>query len=546
MDCEQYLKRLAFAKNIRNPWIPYWQDVATYIVPKRAQWDIMGMEAKMPEKKYYDYFPISSAQTCADGIQGYSVMASLNWLKLLTENIDDYEIPGVADWLEESEKQIYAYLRRSSFYEAIADMALDGPTIGTATLYYEFDEEQDRFLFSCRHPREIFIIENRFNIVDTVYREFSMTALEMVDAFDSVPSAVSQASRENPFQKFKILHSVQPRVARDREAMDSGNMPFESVYIDISTQTLLRSSGYRTFPFAVWRFRKNPGELYGRGIGVDVLPDVLRLNNISKDQMDASHKAVDPPMNIPRVIEGQERLVAGGRNYYVSPSDVITPIHTVTSYPLSKSEIDNIRGSISKAFFNDFFLTLQNVDREMTAREVVERQGERAAILSPVISRFNNDLLDPVIKFVFSTLYDMGKLPPPPSMFEGRLKVDFIGPLAQAQKKYHQYQGIFSGYQAIAPLMQVDPTIMDNLDMDILTREAMNATGMPQKVIREAPDVQKIRQARAEAQQQAQMQQQEMQAQEMLMKNANKLNAEIVPDSPLDSIVKNLGSGIQR
>jgi hypothetical protein len=96
------------------------------------------------------------------------------------------------------------------------------------------------------------------------------------------------------------------------------------------------------------------------------------------------------------------------------------------------------------------------------------------------------------------------------------------------------------GLELVAPHIQRFPESIDNLEGDQLMREAMDGNGMPQKIIRELPDVERIRAARMEAQQQATAQQQAMIAQESLLKNVDRLNQPVKPGTMLDDLNKQM------
>ena len=104
--------------------------------------------------------------------------------------------------------------------------------------------------------------------------------------------------------------------------------------------------------------------------------------------------------------------------------------------------------------------------------------------------------------------------------------------------------GIASAIQLARPIMEMFPNSADYLNPDELMKRAMEGQAMPQAVIREDDDVQKIREERAKAQQQAQMQAQQQAMSQSIMQNANKLNAPIQDDSLLSALNEQLAGGM--
>lgn len=121
-----------------------------------------------------------------------------------------------------------------------------------------------------------------------------------------------------------------------------------------------------------------------------------------------------------------------------------------------------------------------------------------------------------------------GKITNIPTALKGQsLKVEFIGPLAQSQRKYHTMGGTMQALQIAGPIMQMFPNAGDYLDGDELMKSAMEGQGMPQNVIREQEDVEKIRAQRLQQQQEQQAKAQQMAMAQSLMQNADKLNTPV-------------------
>jgi hypothetical protein len=188
-------------------------------------------------------------------------------------------------------------------------------------------------------------------------------------------------------------------------------------------------------------------------------------------------------------------------------------------------------------------LQSKSKDRQMTATEVMELQGEKAAVLSDLVVSLN-DPLNKIIQRSFNILLKQRKIPPLPEVLMGsgaQMKVDFVGPLAQAQKKYHESGGIAQGLALAGGVIKIAPQAGDVVDFDRLMKVGLEGAGMPQSVIREDDDVAKIRQARAEAEARVQQQALAMEQSKNIMGNFDKLNQPVSPGSALDEINRQMG-----
>jgi hypothetical protein len=176
----------------------------------------------------------------------------------------------------------------------------------------------------------------------------------------------------------------------------------------------------------------------------------------------------------------------------------------------------------------------------MTATEVMERQAEKAAILGPVIGRIESDVLDKIIAVAFRQAVQAGRIPPAPPAL-GRLvgtpiQVEYIGPLAQASKKFHIQHGIQQSLSMFGGLMQMDPNVSGLLKWEDVGRRLLESTGMPQDVVRDRREYAEWVQAMERA---AQAQdQREQQAQ--MMQNADKLSQAPEPGSPMQEINRSM------
>jgi hypothetical protein len=105
-------------------------------------------------------------------------------------------------------------------------------------------------------------------------------------------------------------------------------------------------------------------------------------------------------------------------------------------------------------------------------------------------------------------------MPPPPDILlelasqDPALRFDpvYMGPLAQAQRERFAKDGIRKFIMEIAPLIQVKEDILDNFDLDDLSRTLAETNGVPQSIIVDIAKRDAIRKGRMEAmEQQSQM-----------------------------------------
>jgi hypothetical protein len=540
------LGRLAALKKVRQPYEAVWKDITDYVLPRRSFWDLDITPGQKPSKKLYDGTAITELQLLVDGTLGNLVSANLRWLRLTMEDRRQNEIPWVKDWLEEVEDALYAEFARSNFYDSMGEFFLDAASIGTAVMLIDEDLAEKNMLFSTRHMKECYVAEGRNGKVDTLYREFTMTnrQIGMSWGIEKLAEGRKQQLRTNPFGRGTVVHACYPRGERDPGKVDQSNKQWASVYIDkdFHAGKVLDEGGYDMFPYLCWRWRKNSDEIYGRSPAIDAIQDVLRLNQIGKTALEVAQLAAMPPLNVPLVMKGHEKIIPRGYNYYTKADEIISPIQMGQNYSVTKDQEAELKEQIRQTFRTKIYMIMEQLQSggPYTATEVNARQSEKATVQGPMMGRLSSEVLIPLIKRTFVTSEQNGVLPPPPPGLGqgGRIHIEFQGPLALQMKRFHQAQGVDASLAFIQQMAQFFPESLDNVDGDELMRSGMDSKGAPQKGLRELPERKKIREMRAEEQKRQEQQAIEMQQQEMLAKNAGQLNEPVKQGSMLEGIGK--------
>ena len=124
-------------------------------------------------------------------------------------------------------------------------------------------------------------------------------------------------------------------------------------------------------------------------------------------------------------------------------------------------------------------------------------------MLGPVLERLHDELLSPLIDLTFARCVRTGILPPPPPELAGSdLKIEFIGPLAQAQRAVGlgSVDRLLGTVGAIANGKQ-DPSVWDKIDADQVVDVYADMLGVDPSLIVADDQVALIREDRAKQQQ---------------------------------------------
>jgi len=388
-------------------------------------------------------------------------------------------------------------------------------TFGTAVMFIDKDEN-DTLRFSTRHIAECYLAEDEFGRVDTVYREFRMSARAAVRQFgeENVSTRIAKTAEQNPYDQVKILHLVTPRTERIVERLDAINKPIASIYIDPEDKIILSESGFDEMPYVVPRFLKASFEHgYGRSPAMTALADTKMLNKMSETVIRAAQLQIHPPLMVPDDgFISPVRTIPGGLNFYrAGTRDRIEPLNIGSNNPLGNDMLEQRRTQIRAAFYVDQ-LILGNAPG-MTATEVIQRTEEKMRLLAPAVGRLQAELLSPLIDRVYNILARKKAYAPAPEFMQNnQIDIEYVSPLAKAQRS-GDVQSAMQLFQFLAPLMQIDPSVVDYIDLDGLASHIIKVTNVPATVVRGQNEVAQLRaQRQQQMQQQQQMEQQAMAA----------------------------------
>lgn len=515
---QKIMTRQSKMEEIREFWENgLWKDITKFINPRRRD---VSVESETNDKgrnlgtDIYDGTPLGALNTWSDGMQGFLV--SNRWFKSQMDNPVLNKIDIVRQWLQAYDQKMYSAFDAGNFYAVLPQWFRDAGSVGTATLFTQEEVGTGRISHTSIHPREVFIAENMFGEVDTVHRKFMKTARAAVEEFglDNVSKSIQDNAEEAPDKLHEFIHAVFPNTDIYYGKKTATNKPFRSIYMETkSTETdgmgnqINRDSGFDVNPYAVWRFRKNSDEIYGRSPASDALTEVFGLNQMGKTLLKAGHKAAEPAMNIPVEMRGKVRLGPDGRNYYDKKDRIITPINQGIQYPIGIDQQERLQRTMEDKFRVEFFRAFIGRQGEATATEIMAIKGEQAGLMIAQVDMLYIEGLRKVFGIVSDILDRMGAflpeagMPPiPDEIIEAGGTINFLltGPLAQAQRRVRELQPISDTLDVLAPIAAVlGPEVLDVIKKDELAELVVEAGSFPQAAINSKEERKVIREERA-------------------------------------------------
>jgi hypothetical protein len=516
---EYIKKRCANLESVRQTWEDHWQEILDYVMPRKADVTFVRSRGEKRTEVLYDSTAITANNLLAASLQGTLTSASLPWFHLKLRDTELNQNRDVQLWLEDSAKRMYEIFNESNFNTEVHELYLDLVSIGTGAIFVEegskgFDKEGIHF--NCLHIAEYFIQENINGKVDTLYRKYKLTARQAIQEFgeENVGEKILESVKEKPDKEFNFIHAVEPTEDYERAVGKSNTkLPVHSCHVCTEDKMVVRTGGYNEFPYLVPRWSKATGEIFGRSPSYNALPDIKTLNKAVEIGLKAWAKAIDPPLLVQDDgVIGRVRMTPAGITV-VRHDGAIKPLQIGSNWQITDMKENQLRTSIRQAYYSDQ-LQLQD-GPQMTATEVQVRYELMQRLLGPTLGRFQSEFLNPLIERTFGIMLRAGALLPEPEVIQGqKIDVEYVGPLARSQRM-EESVAIDRLYELAVNVVQVDPSIMDNINHDEAIRLRGDLLGVPKIVLRSRDEVEELREQRQQAQmaqQQAEQQQQAAQA----------------------------------
>jgi len=529
--CEMLLEQRDGMKKDRWNFENLYEDVSRFIFPQRARVNSESTPGEERTQEINDSTATNAAHVAASAAQGSIVPSTTRWFSNRLARRELEELPGVPEWLHELTQASYNAINGSNFQTEIQEVFLDLFGYGTGCVFTgqralsEHSRSGFRGLhFKSTQPGFYVVGENEDGLVDTIFRDFKLSAAAIKSQFGGNlgPSVQKAFEAGTPHEMFTVTHYVGRRLEIDpfgvKPDTPANRMPFRSTFLIPQDAHIIREGGFFDFPYQVPRWSKMSGELFGRGPGINSLPDIRTLNRAMELGFGAWEKAIDPPMGVMfRSVMGNIDMRARGVTMMRQPNAVF-PLHQQARFDVQQINVQDLRDSIRKAFFIDQIQLPPMGRTPATATEIAGRFETMQRILGPTFGRIQYELFDPMLNVIAGILIREGVVPPPPDELvdalteEGlELEFEYEGPLTRAQQ-FQDVENIQRVGTVLASLMELWPEVGTYFDGAAAGKAILAASSLPPQITKSD---ERVKEEQEQAQQQQQMQMGQQQALEM-------------------------------
>ena len=261
---EELIAREESLRGDRAPQEALWQDVANYVIPRKATFTEEVTPGTERNRTILDSTAPRSLELFASFLHTLSNNPAVQWFKVELEGDGADEAMKqtiVQQWCEEVSKRMKRYMEapRCNVYSTLHEGNLDLGAFGTDVEFTEMVGNDLRI--RSFHLQDVVIDEDAYGVVDTVLRTACYSQRQAQQLFPDYKPKKKGA-------KAKFLHATFPTT--DSEYADllparvrAAGQPYASIWIDTEEKSVLRSSGFEEFPYSVSRWYRERRNMYG-------------------------------------------------------------------------------------------------------------------------------------------------------------------------------------------------------------------------------------------------------------------------------------------
>ena len=500
-----------FAKKM--PVLTLWQDLAENFYVERADFTTLRSLSDSFADNLTTSYPLIARRDLGNMFSAMLRPTDKQWfyLKPMHNFQEDNE---ALRWMEfATQVQTRAmYDPDANFVRSTKEGDHDFAAFGQCVISIELNLRKNALLYRTWHLRDVAWCEGVEGKIDTIYRNFNITAKNQIRLFPkTVHEKVRKMAEKEPYTEIKCRHVVVP------SDMYTGakkyNTPFVSIYYDCENGNILEEVGQHTLGYVIPRWQTVPGSQYAYSpAAIAGLADARLIQAMTLTLLEAGEKAVNPPLlAVQEAIRSDVSIFAGGITWVDGEYDgkleeVLRPLSQDTSgLPLGVEMQRDIRASIAEAFFL-YKINLPPPTKEMTAFETGQRVSEYVRQALPLFEPMENEYNGAICEMTFDILFRAGAFGPPDSIPQSlrgaNMNFKFESPLSAARES-QQAQKFVETKNLLLEAAQLDPNAIKMIDVTAALRDALKSVS-PSKWVRTEEEMTKIQEADAQQQQVAQ------------------------------------------
>lgn len=496
---ENTIRRINAARGNKQLWEDHLRECYRYSMPERNTID--DYSPGQEKREYvYDSTAIDGLEDYANRMESQVVPPSVNWMKLEAgSDIPEEEAEKISEFLDDTTSVVFNHIRSSNFSSQIHESFLDLGISTGAIIVEAGDGIQSSLNFRSVSLSELILERSQKGIADTVWRDITVQAGDIPNIWQNakLTEALARIVKEKPEEDVSLIEGV----------MLTSNGKYEDMLIYEEESIFLYQYEVESSPWVVFRETTIPGEVYGRGRVMRVLPDIKSVNIMMEDYLKGLNFQANPIFMATDdgVINPFTTTLTPGSITPVGSNDSRNP--SLTQLPIAGNlqllefAIRGLQDVIRRALMSKPFGNIEETPVR-TATEMSIRNADNAQTQVGASGRIQAELLERLVARCVYILKKAGKVAD--FRVDGKeVKIKYTSPIAKQQDEL-QLATMFR----FAESMQMFPPeqVMAKIKIEDFPQEIAKIMGVPSNLLR------------SELEQE--QQQQDMKTQQMAMQEA--------------------------
>jgi len=442
------IKRFGQAKKRRELWRSIFQEAYDFALPQKETFNFHSPGQKK-NRHIYDSTATMGVRTYAARIQSAHTPPWKEWFNFVAgTDTPKGDRDNLNKQLEEATEIFFNHLNESDYSNQSTESDQDLAISTGALLFEEGDELQGEPLFKFTSiPLSQLYLEAGEGAKNTGWREHEVEARALPSMWPQgdFGEDLNNKIEKEPDAKVKIINGV----------LKSDGL-FHQIVIYEAKKQLIYTQSFTTSPLIIYRTNVIPGEVYGRGPVLDVLPDIRTANKVKEYilkngalQMTGVYTAVsDGAWNPHTVTIAPGSIIPVGSNSNQNPS--LKALENSGRLDVGQIILEDLQANINRALFAN---PLGEVDDPVkSATEQMLRTQEMLRTSGASFGRLNTEKIKPLVERGVDILSANGRLPK--IKVDGKeVSIQMQSPLAQAeaQEEFQSFQVWWAQMQTLPP-----------------------------------------------------------------------------------------------
>ena len=486
---------------------------------------------RVEKRDTYDSCTVSYMSTFVNGILGNLVPREQKWFqftpagivksdggkgkaKLYTRYKDLDEDSKLYGILETVTDLVAIALQQSNFYEVVSMFLQDAAIMGTGFVLVVDEWGHRRKLrtvnstfklrFQVVDPQECVVAEDAHGQVDTYVRRYFLPEKKVEDRFGV--KARDHWKSETPIgsgflRDVEVYEAVVPG--------DGNRDGFRYMVYIPSLEKTVEDLELEYFPlFRYAMNRDSDATPYGMGLAPKFLDDVVILDEYGKAALKMGQRAGSPPLIVSNTLKDDFSATPSALVASFSETDRATRIFDSENPSVLLAMQQDARECIRREFYADLFSAImQSSDTRRTAYEISETVKQANSLLKEHVYSFLDQFLSPLLTYVANVVVEQaryiggdfdGKLSGVRKQILPNTAIAFNSVFMRMLDDVMRTEGITQTLSLAVNLVQVQPSILSNFDVDGMVRQAAVGMGLDTRLLVDLAQVQKAKKASQE------------------------------------------------